>query len=199
MSRCLHKPARGMTLIELLVALALFSVLGMLTWRATAQMIDTQTRVSTEIERWRSIARAIHLIELEILQIAAPALPATSTASPALALLRSANGADSELRLIALGREGEGARRVGFRFSNAQLEWLIWPNREALGAPEIYPLLQDVQAVRWYFLTTDVGSTQARSAHWPPAGGKGDTLPAAIELELDLPDAGTITRLFALR
>jgi general secretion pathway protein J len=166
----------------------------MLTWRATAQMIDTQTRVSTEIERWRSIARAVHQIELEILQIAAPALPATSTVSPALALLRSADGGDSELRLIALGGEGEGARRVGFRFSHARLEWLIWPDREALGEPEIFPLLNHVAAVRWHFIADDV-----RNDQWPLEGAKGDVLPSAIELELDLPDAGTITRLFALR
>ncbi len=194
MNAPLRKAAGGMTLIELLVALALFSVLGMLTWRATAQMIDTQTRVSTEIERWRSIARAVHQIELEILQIAAPALPATSTVSPALALLRSADGGDSELRLIALGGEGEGARRVGFRFSNARLEWLIWPDREALGKAEIFPLLNHVEAVRWHFIAKDV-----RSDQWPLEGAKGDALPTAIELELDLPDAGTITRLFALR
>ena len=199
MSTRLRKPAHGMTLIELLVALALFSVLGMLTWRATAQMIDTQARVSTEVERWRSIARAVQQIELEILQIAAPVLPATSTASPALALLRSENGVDSELRLIALGGEGEGARRVGFRFSSARLEWLIWPDREALGEPEIYPLLKNVQAVRWHFLSKDVDSGQTRSERWPLTDSKRDALPVAIELELDLPDAGTITRLFALR
>lgn len=186
--------ALGLTLIELVIALALFAILGTLTWHATAQMIDTSTRVSSEIGRWQDIARAMQRIEMELQQIAAPALPPGTAASPALELLRNTDDGHNELRLLALGANGEGAHRIGLRFTGARLDWLIWPDRNARGVADAYLLLDRVRAVRWHFI-----SNGERHDRWPVAGRPGDALPVAIELELDTTDDGTFTRLFALR
>lgn len=185
---------RGLTLIELVVALALFSVLGVLTWRATAQMTDSGGRIAVQLARWRDIPRAVQRIELELLQVATPELPRASDAPPALQLLRSADGLNSELRLLIVTTEGQGARLTAFRFTGDRIEWLLWPDRNGLGQAETYPLLDKVRALRWRFVSGGV-----TSAEWPVAGQQKSTLPAAIQLELELPDVGTITRLFALR
>ncbi|MBR0565818.1 prepilin-type N-terminal cleavage/methylation domain-containing protein [Azoarcus sp. L1K30] len=195
MSAIDHQRARGLTLIELVIALALFAILGTLTWRATAQVIDTRARVSREIGRWQDIASAMQRIEMELQQIAAPALPPAGTAaSPALELLRISDDGHSELRLLALGASGEGARRIGLRFTGTRLDWLIWPDRNARTGADTYLLLDGVRAIRWHF----IGKGE-RHDRWPVAGRAGDTLPAAIELELETTDDGTFTRLVALR
>ena len=48
---------RGLTLIELMVALAIFAVLGVLSYRALAEAAHSSTRISESFERWRIIGR----------------------------------------------------------------------------------------------------------------------------------------------
>lgn len=183
----------GLTLIELSVALAVFAVLGLLSWRATAQLADNRDRVGAELGRWREISAAMQRVETELLQVAAPARPANSDAPPALQLLRSGDGHGSELRLLALAPDG--AHRSALRYSGQQLEWLVWPDRNGLGAAQAYPLLEGVTAVRWHF-----AAGGSRRDDWPPAASSPPgELPAAVEIELELGDAGTFRRLFALR
>lgn len=57
--------ARGMTLIELMIALALFALLGLLTWRATDSLITTRQHVGAELERWRAITTAVARVDEE--------------------------------------------------------------------------------------------------------------------------------------
>ena len=190
---------RGLTLIELLIALAVFSLLGVLTWRASTQLIASQSAIATELERWRHIGRAVQRIETEVLQIAAPVIPAGSSAPPPLQLLRSTDGRATELRLLTRAADGSGARPTGFRFDGERLDWLRWPDRgtrsDDSAQIERHPLLERVSAVRWRIVDHDA----TIALDWPPAGRPSQQLPAAIELELELPDAGTFTRYFALR
>lgn len=190
---------RGLTLIELLIALAVFSLLGVLTWRASTQLIASQSAIASELERWRQLGRAVQRVEAEVLQIAAPSIPEGSSAPPSLQLLRSADGRAGELRLLTLSAEGVGTRLTSFRFNGERLEWIRWPDRGtySLGDNQLerHPLLDQVRAVRWRIIDHD-GKV---ALDWPPVERPSSKLPAAIELELELPDAGTFTRYFALR
>lgn len=181
----------GLTLIEVMVALAVFAVLGTLTYRGTTQLIIAQQRLDGELERWREIGRALQIVESELLQVAAPQPVAGSARPPALLYLPGAS--TSELRILALSGQA-GPERVGFRLRDGRLEWLRRPE----GAPEAQDerdvLLDRVSAARWRFLT-DAGWSE----RWPPAVQTERPLPGAIELQLDLADTGTVTRLYALR
>ena len=64
---------RGLTLIELMVALAIFAVLGVLSYRALAEVSTSRTRLEEGFERWRSIGRAMQRIDTDLLQLVAPA------------------------------------------------------------------------------------------------------------------------------
>ncbi len=186
---------RGLTLIELMVALAIFAVLGVLSYRALAEVSTSRTRLEEGFERWRSIGRAMQRIDADLLQLVAPAASAnpaaTSQASPALLLTRAASGG-AELQFLRLD-EARGVRRVGYRLVDGRLDWLRWSGRDAFGEPLIEPLLGNVRGVRWRFLT---GGNQVDA--WPP-GDRRSTLPDAVILELELPDHGTLTRFIALR
>ena len=186
---------RGLTLIELMVALAIFAVLGVLSYRALAEVSTSRTRLEEGFERWRSIGRAMQRIDTDLLQLVAPAAsssPTTSAqASPPLLLTRAASGG-AELQLLRLD-EARGVRRVGYRLVDGRLDWLRWSGREAFGEPTVEPLLGNVRNVRWRFLT---GGNRVDA--WPPGDRRG-TLPDAVILELELPDHGTLTRFIALR
>ncbi|WP_442769675.1 type II secretion system minor pseudopilin GspJ [Zoogloea ramigera] len=186
---------RGLTLIELMVALAIFAVLGVLSYRALAEVSTSRTRLEEGFERWRSIGRAMQRIDADLLQLVAPATsssPTTSAqASPPLLLTRAASGG-AELQLLRLD-EARGVRRVGYRLVDGRLDWLRWSGREAFGEPTVEPLLGNVRNVRWRFLT---GGNRVDA--WPPGDRRG-TLPDAVILELELPDHGTLTRFIALR
>lgn len=186
---------RGLTLIELMVALAIFAVLGVLSYRALAEVSTSRTRLEDGFERWRSIGRAMQRIDADLLQLVAPAASASTAAnvqaSPALLLTRAASGG-AELQLLRLD-EARGVRRVGYRLVDGRLEWLRWSGRDAFGEPLVEPLLANVRNVRWRFLT---GGNRVDA--WPP-GERRHTLPDAVILELELPDHGTLTRFIALR
>ena len=186
---------RGLTLIELMVALAIFAVLGVLSYRALAEVSTSRTRLEEGFERWRSIGRAMQRIDTDLLQLVAPATsssPTTSAqASPPLLLTRAASGG-AELQLLRLD-EARGVRRVGYRLVDGRLDWLRWSGRDAFGEPAVEPLLDKVRDVRWRFL-----SGGNRVDAWPP-GDRRNTLPDAVILELELPDHGTLTRFIALR
>lgn len=195
-------PARrqcGLTLIELLVALTVFALLGTLTWRASAQLGDGAAGVAAELARWREIGRAMQRIETELLQVAAPARAPAGNAPPALELVRAADGRSAELRFTVLDAEAGGARRAGFRFADNRLEWLRWPDRSMHQPPTRVRLLDGIGALRWRVVDTDAGGNAVTAPDWPPAGRGADSLPRAVELELELPDAGTLVRFFALR
>ena len=186
---------RGLTLIELMVALAIFAVLGVLSYRALAEVSTSRTRLEDGFERWRSVGRAMQRIDADLLQLVAPAASASTTAnvqaSPALLLTRAASGG-AELQLLRLD-DARGVRRVGYRLVDGRLEWLRWSGRDAFGEPAVEPLLDKVRDVRWRFL-----SGGNRVDAWPP-GERRSALPEAVILELELADHGTLTRFIALR
>lgn len=179
--------AHGLTLIELLVALAVFAVLGTLSYRGVAQLVDGRVLLGRELERWRALERALGLVETDLLQLAAPQ-PLAGNPPPL-----EASPGGGELRFITMSAP-QSPRRVGYRVRDERLEWRRWPGRDAGAAPDVDTLLDAVRAARWRFL--DAGTWHDR---WPPASGAPDRLPAAVELRLDLADIGTVTRLYALR
>lgn len=195
-----RKGAGGLTLIEVMVALAVFAVLGMLTYRGTAQLILARTQIEHELERWREIDRALQIVETELMQIVAPAITPGSTRTPSLQVQQTE--LSSELQILSLSQSA-GVERVSFEFRNDSLAWVRRPEAQPAATPERDILLARVDAVRWRFLTP-AGWRET----WPAAGGtpspggtSGNTnsLPAAVEIMLDLPDIGSITRLHALR
>lgn len=188
-----HRHADGLTLIELMVALAVFAILGLLSYRALSQMTVHEARVSAELERWRVLGRAIQRVESDLLQSVAPqSLPNTGAAA-AMQLIRLP-GLDNELQLLVADGSRQRVLRVGYRFSEGRLEWLRWPARIASGEPEVDTVLDGVGQVSWRFVFQG-----RRLDAWPPDNARTDLLPEAVELELELDNVGTLSRLFALR
>ncbi len=202
---------RGLTLIELMVALSVFAVLGVLSYRALSEVANSHTRLEASFERWRAINRSIQRIDTDLLQAVSttgrnaglpgpdgttpggnPPPVVRTSASASMLLTRAASGGGPEFQFLRLD-DTRGVRRVGYRLVDGRLEWLRWSGRDALGEPTVEPLLDNVRGVRWRFLLNN-----NRLDAWPP-GDTRVTLPDAVILELDLEGTGVLTRMVALR
>ena len=186
---------RGMTLIEMLVALTIFAVLGVMGYRAAATAMETRQRVAAELQRWRDIANFVQLIELDLTQFVDRSgnVGAAGAAATGGLLLMQAGG-NSELSFVKLDGGGASVRRRGYRLDGEHLVQLRWPGTDAVSIPEVHPILDRVAALRCTVLAAD----GQRYPVWPDVKGGRQIKPTAVDVELEIADVGTIRRLVAL-
>jgi general secretion pathway protein J len=184
----------GMTLIEMLVALAIFAVLGIMGYRAAATAMDSRQRVAAEMLRWRDIANLMQIVETDLTQfVERPTVATTSESGNGLVLASSVSG--SQLSFLKVDGGGASVRRRGYRIDGRRVLQLRWPGTDPVSNPESHVVLENVAALRCTIMTSD----GKRYADWPPSALGQTVKPAAVEIEMELPDAGTIRRLIAIR
>jgi len=188
---------RGMTLIELLVALTVMSLLAVMAWRGSFQAIAGEQRLAAELDRWQALERTLELIEQDLQALVSP----DSRRHPGLAACLEARSTDrlpepasrpgSELRLLVLAPDG-GIRRVAWRQVDERVEWLRWPLDDGAATAQRDVVLDGVRSLSWRYLADGryIGC-------WPNAAN--DRLPAAVALTLEVEGIGRIERLYALR
>ena len=188
----------GFTLIEALLALAIFGVIAVLSYRATAAMSEGEAQLSAEAQRWRTLEALFTRFEADIRQAIprgaragtqreAAWVGTTFDGHAALAFTRS--GSEFVIEPAASGQ------RIGYRLNGSTLELAYWPaiDHETGTKPAIYPLINGVTGFDLEYLT--------RAGHWRdrwPLLGEED-LPRAVKLTLTLDDGARIDRLFTLR
>lgn len=191
----LRRAAHGLTLIELMVAIAIFAVLGVITYRAVASMADTRTRMDAEYARWRAIARTVQMMEADLMQLAPRP---RSGSAPAVSAVEAVNaGSFTQLRLTRIDGANGSLQRRGYRAENGVLWLSRYPNLNDSAKPREDQLLDHVTSLKWRFMTVDGQEVE----NWPPTHNPSmtDVLPVAVRMELETTDAGTLTRLFPVR
>jgi general secretion pathway protein J len=187
-----RRRAAGLTLIELMVALAVVAVLGVISYRAVAAASESRARLSDEYQRWSDITRFVQMVDTDMLQIATrPSATGTS-----VSLLLTPAGADSSVELSFLKLDGAraNARRIGYRLDGTQLILLRWPGTDATSVPTRDVVLDRVKSLNFAILANGQWSKA-----WPPVPEVASRLPAAIEMKLELADVGIVRRLVSLR
>jgi general secretion pathway protein J len=188
----------GFTLIEALLALAIFGVIAVLSYRATAAMSEGEAQLAAEAHRWRTLEALFTRFEADIRQAIPRAARAgaqreaswigtTFDGHAALAFTRS--GSEFVIEPAASGQ------RLGYRLNGNTLELAYWPSidHDDAARPTIYPLINGVTGFGLEYMT--------RAGHWRdrwPLLGEED-LPRAVKLTLTLDDGARIERLFTLR
>ncbi len=185
----------GMTLIELMVALAIFAVLGVVSVRAVTATTESRQRLADALQRWGEITRLLQMTESDLMQIVARPPSPGGANPPSTIVAQPSAGTGSEFSFIRLDGGRNTVRRRGYRLEGDRVVLLRWPGVDMESTPTKDVVLENVKALRISMIT----AAGRRSAFWPPDPASAGTLPVAIELELELPDAGTIRRLFALR
>lgn len=156
----------GFTLVEVLVALAIFAVIGAAGFAVLDQVLRVQRLTEGRLERLAEVQRAMHVISLDVLE--------TTGGS-----VRPAEGA------LAFGRTG-GADGLAVRYG-VEEGVLVRRLADGLGGAARQELIAGVQAVAWRFWRADTGWT----SDWPPPdplAPRGN--PTALELSLTLAGPG---------
>lgn len=189
-----RRRGRGFTLVELLVALAIFSVLGVLSYRALASIVDSRDRLAVEQKRWQQVTRFVQRLELDLQQVALGQPDAVSY------------DADRQtLRLIRLvgAASGDEVRTIRYRYRwrDGRVERderrLLPPapasDTAELVAPDL--LLDGVQSFDW-----SASEGGAALAWQPLAATAGRLPPVAIRLRFKLAElTGEVERVVVLR
>lgn len=204
---------QAFTLVELLVALAIFAIMALMSYRTLDSVFQTRQHLSSETARLRDVALLFARLDDDFVALLdRPARNADNLLDDALRLTALLPGADDATLVFTrsgfAGGTGQSAapQRVGYRVKEDVLELVLWPSLDSAPrvAPRAYPALTGVREAKWRAMdgggnwqnvwrSTPVSSSGATSTFAP------SLMPAALELSITLANGETFTRVFALR
>lgn len=103
--------ARGFTLVEMLVAIALLGVLGVISWRGLDYVATQRSRIELQTDGLERILRVLAQLERDVVQRAPDVvLPAPAGPQPLPAAIRASTGA--VLEIVRFAPQSDGAMRL---------------------------------------------------------------------------------------
>lgn len=202
----MQRSIRGFTLLELIVALAVFAVMSVAAYSGLRNVLFTQAALQVQQQRLADLQLAVYRLEQDISQAVArsirdeygdpqPAMRGGDLIDNALVLTRS--GWDNPLQ-----QTRAHLQRVAYRLQGGRLlrqHWEVLDRATQRPALELL-LLDRVQQFEVRFMN----QRQDWQPTWPPhdptapSAQRQHDLPRAVEITLRTDDFGTISRLFLL-
>lgn len=199
--------AKGFTLLEVLLAITIMAIIAAMTSITLPTAITSSQSIQEALDRVSKVDRVWVLFETDIRNVIAsiPKVAGASQIPPVFVdpseeyrftLLRG--GYANPLRLPRTE-----VVRVGYRFEDNVLWRDTWTNIADNDERNATPrkVLEDIEEIVIRVLASDGRSTVSGGPwleRWPRGGQPPQTLPAAVEITLQLEDFGEIKRLYSI-
>ena len=188
---------RAFTLVELLVALAIFALVSAFAYRGLGALLDGREALEKDSRRWRDLALFVGRFERDVAAaIDRPAVGPSGTLQPAVTSvldLGATTGAGLVLTRAGASlyaNELAAPQRVGYRYLEGRVERLAWPGVDSgpRAVVAAVPVLEDVRSLAFRFM--DRTLDWRRDWTLPPTQG----LPLAVEMTVELAGGEKIVR-----
>lgn len=193
---------KGFTLLELLVALSIFSVLSVMAYGGLQTVISTKQSTEKSAERISEMQLVMMRMSNDLRQALTrkirdeygdflPAMQSSKNGDETMSWTRA--GYRNPARLVR-----SNVQRVAYKVDNQKLLRITWPVLDRAQDTEAIEteVLSRVESIEWRFLNND----NEWVSDWPEAGTKAGLypLPKAVEFTFELEDWGKIRRLILL-
>lgn len=193
---------RGFTLLELLIALAVFSILSVMSYSGLRMVLDAKSRTEVQANRLVELQTAFTFMERDFeLAVGRSVRDSFGDRQPAM------SGGGIGVAVVELTRAGfrnptgtprSSMQRVGYKFADGTVSRLTWPMLDQPNLSEAFerPLLGGVKKLELRYLD----KSNNWVPDWPPSRGNSDPslLPRAVELSVELEGLGTVKRIFRI-
>ena len=205
-----HRPAlryrSGFTLLELLVALAIFALLSVMAYAGLSTVLTANQVLETNMERLNEVQRSITFLSRDIRQTVNRGIRDTfgDIKLPLIGASEFDTLGTSAIELThtgyanPLGTKRSFLQRVAYRVEENTLyrnSWRILDQAQDSQADAL-AICHDVEALQLRYLD----QTNTWHEQWPPSDPdyQGSDLPMAVEVTLTLTDWGQVVRLLPL-
>lgn len=187
----------GLTLLELLIAVAIFATVAALAWGGLETLARTHHALDAQSARFGALQRGVGRLERDLRQAAPRPIRDTDDRIRA-ALLGTADGVELSRYAPAGGWQtaSPAIERVAWRCADETLRRSRWPVLDRSGSARVVEedVIDGVSACRWHWL-----DSRGRSVdRWPPVGAPPELLPRGAEVTLTLAGIGEIRRVIEL-
>ena len=192
------KSTLGFTLIEIMTALLVLSLLALMSYRGLGAVLDAREHVKQETDKWRRVAAFFARFERDV-ELAAPR-PVRTADGPAPAWLgapAAATQARLEFSRFASTEGVDTARRIGYRLNEKrEIELWLWPGLDVAPntQPARYPVLAGVKTFDLQYLNPALVWVDA----WPTSPTD-LPIPRAVRLRIVLASDEELVRVFVLQ
>lgn len=191
---------RGFTLIELVVAVAIFAAIAGIAYSSVAALIRARERLELAEANLRALQTSVSNFERDLRSaVARPVREAYGDARPAL--IGERNGVTlTRLRSGGLADASAQSQRVGYMLESGQWNRVSWPVADA--APSTTPrntkLLEAVERISMRYLDAEGVWREVWPAPNLAAPSQLSALPRAVELQVTVTGFGTLQRVIEL-
>jgi general secretion pathway protein J len=195
--------SRGFSLLEVMVAVAVFAVVAALAYGGFNQLSQQRDIVERSASRTRAVQSAVHRMseDFQMLEPRPIREPLGETLEPALRVTDARADTIADLTRSGwtnpAGMTRSTLQRVTYRLQDNKLQRAYWNalDRTLTAEPTSAVLLENVRSVAFRFMDQN----QSWHDQWPPLGYSGPDAgrlrPIAVEITIDLEDWGKIVRL----
>lgn len=195
---------QGFTLLEVLIAIAIFALLAMATYRMLDSVMQTDRGQREQEQRLRELTRAMAAFERDLLQVRSRTV--RDPLGDAIPVMRGDSGRNTVLEFTRsgwrnpLGQPRSTLQRVRWQLEGERWQRAYWPvlDQAEDSQPRIQQALDGVSRFELRFLDGDGRWLQS----WPAPTSNADEaltqLPRAVELTIEHRRYGELRRLWRL-